>query len=173
MLALGADGVAMGSRLATSVESPLAEPVKHLIVSKTESDTIYGKNFDGLGARIMLTEAATEAMRKPLNPVVAAYKAFGAAKLIKMPMWKVIPGLLSQWKQMYQLSLFGAATVKLMKATVDGDTKEGIQFIGQSQGLINDVATVEVIIQRCVADAIAIHYGRMATMIADGKKDSV
>jgi len=173
MLALGADGVAMGSRLAASVESPLAEPIKHLVVSKTESDTIYGSNFDGLGARIMLTDAATEAMRKPLNPVVAAFKAFEAAKLINMPMWKVIPGLLTQWKQMYQLSLFGAATVKLMKATVDGDTKEGIQFIGQSQGLINDVATVEAIIQRCVTDAIDIHNGRMATMIADGKKDSV
>jgi len=173
MLALGADGVAMGSRLATSVESPLAEPVKHLVVSKTETDTLYGTNFDGLGARIMLTEAATEAMRKPLNPIVAAYNAFGAAKLINMPMWKVIPGLLTQWKQMYQLSLFGAATVKLMKATVDGDTKEGIQFIGQSQGLINDIATVEVIIQRCVDDAIALHKGRMTAMITNGKTDSV
>jgi len=172
MLALGADGVAMGSRLATSVESPLAEPVKHLVVSKTETDTIYGSNFDGLGARIMLTEAATEAMRKPLNPVVAAYKSFGAAKLIGLPIWKVIPGLLTQWKQMYQLSLFGAATEKLMKATVDGNTKEGIQFIGQSQGLINDIATVEVIIQRCVDDAINIHNGRMATMIIDGKNNS-
>jgi enoyl-[acyl-carrier protein] reductase II len=169
MLALGADGVAMGSRLATTVESPLAEPVKHLVVSKTENDTIYGTNFDGLGARIMLTDAAKEAMKKPLNPVVAAFKAFSAAKLIKMPMWKVIPGLLTHWKQMYQLSLFGAATEKLMKATIEGNTQEGIQFIGQSQGLINDIAPVEVIIQRCVKEAIAIQSERIAPMIVHEK----
>ena len=165
MFALGADGVAMGSRLATTVESPLAEAVKLVIVSKTENDTIYGKNFDGLYARVLLTDASREAMRKPLNPVVAAYKAFGAAKLINMPLWKVIPGLLTQWQQMYKLSLFGAATEKLIKATVNGDIKEGIQFVGQSQGLINDIPTVEACIQRVIDDAIDIHKNRMTDII--------
>lgn len=51
MLALGADGVAMGSRFATTVESPLARKVKEAIVERTENDTIYGRNFDGLYAR--------------------------------------------------------------------------------------------------------------------------
>jgi enoyl-[acyl-carrier protein] reductase II len=169
MLALGADGVAMGSRLATTMESPLAESVKHEIVSKTEADTIYGTNFDGLGARIMLTDAAKKAMAKPLNPIVAAYKAFGAAKLINMPVWKVIPALIVEWKQMYLLSLFGAATEKLMKATVDGDTKEGIQFVGQSQGLINDIPTVDECIQRCVREAVELHEGRMHDIIKGDK----
>ena len=48
MLSLGAEGIAMGSRLATTAESPLAEPVKAKIVSMTENDTIYGKNFGTL-----------------------------------------------------------------------------------------------------------------------------
>jgi enoyl-[acyl-carrier protein] reductase II len=170
MLALGADGVAMGSRLATTVESPLAEPVKHVIVSKTENDTIYGKNFDGIPARVMLTDASREAMRKPLNPIVAAFKSFKAARLIKMPLWKVIPGLLTQWKQMYQLSLFGAATEKLIQATVHGDTVEGIQFVGQSQGLINDIPTVEACIQRCVNEAVDIHQNRLRNMIVSNEK---
>ena len=120
-----------------------------------EQDTIYGTNFDGLGARVMKTSASEAAMKHRMNPVVAAYKAFGAAALINLPMWKVIPGLLTQWTKMYQLSLFGAATEKLMKATIDGNLEEGVQFIGQTQGLINDIPSAQTIIERSVAEAIA------------------
>jgi pyridoxal biosynthesis lyase PdxS len=41
MLALGADGVAMGSRLATTIESPLHDNVKKAIVEHDENDTIF------------------------------------------------------------------------------------------------------------------------------------
>lgn len=157
MLALGADGVAMGSRFATTVESPLADDVKKAVVARTESDTIYGRNFDGLYARVMRTDAGVQAMKRPLNPISAAYKSFGAAKLIGLPLWKVIPGLLTQWDKMYQLSLFGAATEKLMKATIDGDLEYGVQFIGQSQGLINDIPSVDELVQRIVMEAITQH----------------
>lgn len=153
MLALGADGVAMGSRLAVTKESPLAGSVKDQVVQLTENDTIYGTNFDGLAARVMKTPASVSAMKRRMNPIEAAYKAFGAAKLINLPLWKVIPGLLTQWTKMYQLSLFGAATEKLMKATIDGNLDSGVQFIGQSQGLINDTPSVEELLERCVAEA--------------------
>lgn len=157
MLSLGADGVAMGTRFATTVESPLHQNVKEAICKYTESDTIYGKNFDGLYARVMKTEAGVNAMKRPVNPVEAAYKSFGAAKMIGMPLWKVLPGLLTQWDKMYLLSLFGAATTKLMKATIDGDLKEGVQFVGQSQGLVHDIPTVQDLVDRCVKEAIDIH----------------
>ena len=153
MLCLGAEGVAMGSRFATTVESPLAEAVKKAIVSKSEADTIYGKNFDGLYARVMKTDASVEAMRRPVNPIVAAIKSFQAAKLIKMPLWKVIPGLITQWDKMYQLSLFGAATEKLMQATINGDLDKGVQFVGQSMGLIEDIPTVKALVDRVVLEA--------------------
>jgi enoyl-[acyl-carrier protein] reductase II len=65
MLSLGADAVAMGSRFATTVESPLSEFTKKEIVRLTENDTIYGNNFDGLYARVMDTPAARAAMKRP------------------------------------------------------------------------------------------------------------
>jgi enoyl-[acyl-carrier protein] reductase II len=157
MLALGAEGVAMGSRFATTKESPLASTVKASIVQHSESDTIYGKNFDGLYARVLRTKASEQAMRWPLDPFRAAYRSFGAARDIGLPLWKVIPGLLTQWDQMYKLSLFGAATKKLIAATVRGDLEHGVQFVGQSQGLIHDIPSVQELVDRCISEAHATH----------------
>lgn len=125
MLSLGADGVAMGSRLATTIESPLHDNIKKAILEHDENDTIYGKNFDGLYARVMKTPTAEKAMKYKVDPITAAIKSFAAAKSINMPLWKVIPGLMTQWNKMYMLSLFGAATEKLMSATIDGNLDKG------------------------------------------------
>jgi enoyl-[acyl-carrier protein] reductase II len=73
----------------------------------------------------MRTEAGVRAMRRPMNPVTAAVKSFSAAKLIGLPLWKVIPGLLVQYDKMLQLAQFGAATEKLMAATIEGDLDRG------------------------------------------------
>ena len=157
MLALGAEGVAMGSRFACTVESPLHDNIKQQIVKLTENDTIYGKNFDGIYARVVKTPTAVRLIKKPMNPILAAYKSFGAAKLVNLPLWKVIPGLLLHWSKMYQLSLFGAATSRIMTATVDGDIDNGVQFIGQTQGLIHDIPTVQDLVDRCVQEAANQH----------------
>ena len=95
--------------------------------------------------------------KRPVNPVVAAYKSFGAAKLIGMPLWKVIPGLLTQWEKMYQLALFGGATSRIMAATVDGDLEYGVQFVGQSQGQIESVLTVDEVVRLTLEEAAASH----------------
>lgn len=55
------------------------------------------------------------------------------------------------------LAQFGAATKQFADATVHGNLEEGVQFIGQSQGLVNDVATVDEIVKRCIEDAEKIH----------------
>lgn len=152
-LALGAAGVAMGSRLATSLESPLHANTKAAIISKTEQDTIYSKNFDGLYARVMRTPMAEKITKKPLNFFVASYQAMKAAKLVKQPIWKVLVGMLAMVNKVKLLAYFGASVPRIQAATVAGDLTTGVQFIGQSQGLINDVASVEAIIQRTMFEA--------------------
>ena len=92
-LSLGADGIAMGTRLATSADSPLAEATKAAIVASYEDETIYSDKFDGMHARVLRTQASLKATRKHMNPVLAALKSFQAAKLINMPMWQVLPGV--------------------------------------------------------------------------------
>jgi enoyl-[acyl-carrier protein] reductase II len=152
-LILGADAVAMGSRLAVTKESPLAQATKEAIVKASESDTIYGSNFDGIPARVLKTPVADLAMAgRPWLPVVI-YRAFYAARQMNLPVWKVIPGLITQWDKMYAVAQFGAATTAIQAATVDGELEHGVQFIGQCQGLIRDIPTVDDLVQRIVMEA--------------------
>ena len=153
-LSLGADAIAMGSRLATTQESPLAATTKQAILSSTQDDTIYGSNFDGIPARVLKTPVSQKVMEsRPWLPVIV-YRAFMAAQQMNIPLWKVLPGLLTQFHKMYAVAQFGAATDSIMAATVDGElNNKGVQFIGQCQGLIEDIPYVDELIQRIVAEA--------------------
>lgn len=152
-LALGADAIAMGSRFATSQESPLHQNTKDAVVERDENQTIYGNNFDGLYARVMKTPASVKAMKKPISFIKAALLSVKAAKIAKMPVATVLAGLVVQFDKIRLLSLFGAATEKIQAATVDGDLTTGVQFIGQTQGLIEDQPTVKEIVDRTIAQA--------------------
>jgi len=154
---LGAEAIAMGSRLATSKESPLHQNMKDEVVKRTEQDTIYSSNFDGIPARVMNTPTGIKVMKKPMNFVMASIEATKAAKLVNQPIWKVMIGMLAMVDKVKLLAYFGAAVPKLRAATIDGDKKKGVQFIGQTQGLIEDQPTVAEVINRTVAQAEARH----------------
>lgn len=157
-LALGADAIALGSRFATTEESPLATETKQAIANPsldggaTESDTLYNKNFDGIPARVLSSPTAKQ-MSKPASIPVVIYRALKAAKEMNIPLWKVLGGLVSQWDKMYIVAQFGAATNSIQEATVKGNLKDGVQFVGQSQGLIYDIPTVDELVQRIMEDA--------------------
>lgn len=55
------------------------------------------------------------------------------------------------------LSLFGAATEKLEAATIHGDLDHGVQFIGQSQGLIREIESVQTLMNNMMAQATEVH----------------
>jgi enoyl-[acyl-carrier protein] reductase II len=120
----------------------------------TESDTVYGKNFDGIPARVLKSKESIRLNAKPAPLPTVIYRAFNAAMKMNIPLYKVIPGLITQWDKMYIVAQFGAATESLMKATIDGNFEEGVQFIGQSQGLIDDIPTVDELVQRIMSEAV-------------------
>jgi enoyl-[acyl-carrier protein] reductase II len=162
-LSLGADAVAMGSRFATTTESPLSWKIKQAIANpdldggSTETDTIYSKNFDGIPARVMRYPAAIQANKKRTPLPIVCYRAFQAAREMNIPLWKVLPGLLTQFDKMYAVAQFGAATEAIQAATLHGDLEEkGVQFIGQCQGLIHDIPSVDGLVQEIIEEAYII-----------------
>lgn len=174
-LTLGADAVAMGSRFAITKESPLAEQMKVIVSNpnSTESDTLYGKNFDGIPARVLKSEESLRLIKSPAPLPVVVYRAFNAARKMNLPLYKVIPGLITQWEKMYIIAQFGAATESIMKATVEGNHEEGVQFIGQSQGLIEDIPTCDELVQRIISEAMDASSQSFETFSGEGEPRTI
>lgn len=157
-LSLGDDGGAMGSRFAATVESSLSLAAKQAMVSHSVADTAFGHRFDGLPARVMATKAGREAMSQALNPFRVVYEAVSVAKQMGKPLGQMLSEFLivnmSEWRRLYSLAVFGGATRRLVVVSVHRDMGTGVQFVGQSQGLITDIPTVQQLVERIMSEAL-------------------
>lgn len=156
-LALGAEGVAMGTRFMTTVESPLHENYKRLSLEKDVYDTLYSKRFDGLWCRVLDTEGARKAIRRGLNPIQmlkAIPNSRSIAQMLKLPYWKLFVGVLaSGWENAKQLAHMANAFKLIRIATEDGDTVNGVLPVGQVTSLLHDIPTVQEVVERTVREA--------------------
>jgi len=152
-LALGADGVAMGTRFAATRESSLHDDAKHVITQKSQDETLYTNNFDGMWARIMKTPESVRVTRRPMSFPQAALRSIKLARGMGLPVRQLIQSLLTQPARIRMLSYFGAALEKVEIATIQGDVDRGVQFIGQAQGLVDDIPSAADLVHRTVAEA--------------------
>ncbi len=148
-LALGAEGVAMGTRLMTTKESPLHANYKKLSIEKEVYDTLFSKRVDGIFCRVMKTDAAQKAIDRGLNLPAAFFNSIEIARQLKVPFFKLFIGvLLSGWSNARQLAFLAAAFEKFQSATENGDNNKGVLPVGQVQGLIHDEPTVAELFAR-------------------------
>ncbi len=78
-LALGADGISMGSRFMVVKESMVHDNFKKLCLEATEQDTLYDNVFDGMDGRVLKTKEAQRMMKRGF-PLVESIKG---AMLVK------------------------------------------------------------------------------------------
>ncbi|HOQ41300.1 MAG TPA: nitronate monooxygenase [Smithellaceae bacterium] len=153
-LALGAEGVAMGTRLMTTKESPLHDNFKKLTLEKDVYDTLFSKRFDGILCRVMKTDAAKHAIKKGLSWPAAFFNSQDIAKQMGVPYFKLFLGvLLSGYKNARQLAFMANAFKAIRVATENGDSKTGVLPVGQVQGLIHDQPTVAELFERIMKEA--------------------
>lgn len=126
-LTVGADAVAMGTRLALTQESPLGSKGN----LQEYKGTIYGSNFDGIPARVLDTPKARELMKKRPGMLKVAYRALLASRKLNIPLYQVLGGLVTNYDKIFMVAQLGAATEAIVQATVDGNLDDGVQFIGQ------------------------------------------
>ena len=126
-LALGAEGVAMGTRLMTTKESPLHENYKKLTQEKEVYDTLFSKRFDGILCRVMKTDAAKKAIKTGLSWPAAFFNSQEIAKQVNVPYFKLFLGVLaSGYSNAKQLAYMANAFKAIKVATEAGDSKTGV-----------------------------------------------
>lgn len=134
-LALGADGINMGTRFCATREAPIHDNFKAAMVANDERATelifrSYRNSARVARNRIAEQVVAIEREGRPFEDVAALVKGARGRE-----------GLMS------------------------GDTDHGIWTAGMIQGLIHDVPTVRELVERIVEDAEAIIARRLATML--------
>ncbi len=135
-LALGADGVNMGTRFCATAEAPIHDSIKQLLVGNSERDTrLIFRSFKNTArvARNPVSENVVEISSRP-----------GAV-------FEDVRTLVS-----------GA---KGREALETGDIAAGLIWAGQVQGLIHDIPTCADLLRRMVDDATQIIRGRLAGML--------
>src|SRR5258706_4667671 len=135
-LALGADGVNMGTRFMATQEAKIHPAVKQAIVDQSERDTILMNRTLRNTARVARNAVAEEVVR------------------IQQDSTKTIDDV-----RALVSGARGRANV-----LVGGDIDGGIWSAGQSQGLIHDIPTCEVLVKRIMKQAEDIIHARLDRM---------
>lgn len=131
-LALGAEGINMGTRFMCTKEAPVHQKIKNAIVNNTENDTaliLRSLRNSSRVARTQLAESIVEmenagATIQEIGPKVAGAKG----------------------RAVYE----------------NGDVEEGIWTVGMVQGLIHDIPSCAELVHRIVHDADQIIKTRLA-----------
>jgi len=134
-LALGADGINMGTRFLCTQEAPVHRSVKERIVSATELDT--------------------ELILRPLRNTVRVARNVVSREVVA----RLDDG--GRFEDVREL-VAGARGRQVYEV---GDPQIGVWSVGLVQGLINDIPTVRELVNRIVTDASDIISGRLAGIL--------
>jgi NAD(P)H-dependent flavin oxidoreductase YrpB (nitropropane dioxygenase family) len=133
-LAMGAEGINMGTRFMCTQESPVHANVKRAIVANDESDTA------------IILRSLRNSSRVARNAVSEAVVAMEKAGATIQEIGPRVAG--AKGRRVYE----------------EGDVDEGIWTAGLVQALIHDIPTCAELVERIVKDAEALIAGRLAEL---------
>lgn len=155
-LALGAEGVSIGTRFMLTQESPVHDNYKQLCIQAAAEDTIYSDRIDGLPGRFLKTNAAEIMTRKPVvSPIKALSNARDMSRMLDVPLWKLLYSGLKT-RSITGLAAQAVGMGGLQTAIERGDVERGVLPVGQITGLINDLPTCKEVIDQTVDEAAEI-----------------
>jgi NAD(P)H-dependent flavin oxidoreductase YrpB (nitropropane dioxygenase family) len=122
--ALGAEGINMGTRFCATVEAPIHDNIKQMIVNKSERDTLLIFCTLHNTGRVLKNTISDDVVAKERRP--------GGV----------------EFAELHPL----VAGARGRQALESGDTEAGLVWAGQVSGLIDDIPTCAELLQRLVMD---------------------
>lgn len=136
-LALGAEGVNMGSRFVATLEAPVHENMKQAMVEADERQTTL--------------------MFRTLRNTARVFKNDISTKVVEI---EAQPGE-TDFSDLQPLVAGARGRERCIEA---GDINDGVWTVGQVMGLIDDIPSCEVLLERMVSEARDIIQSRVASM---------
>ena len=158
-LALGGEGIAMGTRFLLTQESQVPDHVKQIYLDTKANGTVVTKAVDGHPQRVIRTFLVDQLEKA--NPITR----FPRAALNALSLMKVtgtsLPELLEEGMAMKQnqeltwaqLAMAANAPMLTKASMVDGRVEAGILPTGQIAGVIDEIPTVAELLRRIIAEA--------------------
>lgn len=137
-LAMGAEGMNMGTRFVATKEAPVHDNVKKAILAANELDT-----------RLVM---------RPLRNTERVLKNTGVDKLLEIERQK---GAKTKIEDIHEL-----VSGVYPRVMVDGEMDAGAWSCGMVVGLINDIPSVKELVDRIMAEAEALVRGRLERLLA-------
>lgn len=165
-LALGAEGVSMGTRLMLTQESPVHDNFKQLCLQAASEDTVYTDRIDGLPGRFLKTKAVDIMTRRAVvSPIKALSNARDISKMLDVPLWKLFYSGLKT-RSITGLATQAIGTAGIQNSIQEGDVERGVIPVGQITGMINNLPTCQEVIEQTVSEAAEILEAARAKVVA-------
>lgn len=155
-LALGADGVSMGTRMWTTKEGVMHQNFKDWAVRADVDDTLFSTKFDGYWLRVGNTPgpARIASGDEKLNLFKVFLNSFGIAREMGQPYSKVFMDVLKRGPRgTYDMIRMARMLTMVEASRKQGDFQKGQVGAGQSVGLVHDLPTIAEVIERIMQDA--------------------
>lgn len=157
-LAMGASGIAMGTRFLMTQESPVPVDTKACYVAAAPDQIVVSKKLDGLPQRMIINPCLKDLENSSQLGMWWLAVKNGLA-FAKMTQTSLLEMMKSAWRisrtgdvSMAQTMMAANAPMMIQEAMVRGHPNDGILPSGQVAGVINDLPSVAELIQSIVAE---------------------
>lgn len=158
-IAYGAVGIGMGTRFLLTSDSTVPEEIKQRYLAADMNGTVVTSKADGLPHRLLRTDfveglESTGGLRRYLS---SAKRGLTYRKMSGMSWGAYLKDGLAMkratGRSLAQMAQAANTPVLLKAGLVDGDTTAGMLASGQVAGLIDDLPSCEVLVDRIVREA--------------------
>ncbi len=151
-LALGAEGVSMGTRFALTKESPLHKAAAEACLNADIDGTFVSEKIDGMLSRWLKTETCLARAKEHTSPISALKAAMKIKRTLGLSWPQVIQAIRSNARPVL-LARLATGLAEMEAIIIGGDLKKACLPIGQTVGLIDSIITAREVIESVMKEA--------------------